>query len=129
MPSGPVVIRDEQLRRMGAALFDEYTQKVLAHVRELFPQRVAAAGPDAARKLVDKALARGKELGFTTEKNLLLWTDLYFAIGADWEEREGLRWLRQLAQDRSEDQSARIYLIYRRLPARVPESGDRPEAP
>ena len=129
MPSGPVVIRDEQLRLMGAMLFDEYTQKVLAHVRELFPQRVAAAGPDAARKLVDKALARGKELGFTTEKNLLLWTDLYFAIGADWEEREGLRWLRQLAQDRSEDQSARMYLIYRRLPARVPESGDRPEAP
>jgi hypothetical protein len=129
MPSGPVVIRDEQLRRMGSVLFDEYTEKVLAHLREVFPQRMAAAGPEAARKLVDRAVARGKELGFTTERNLLLWIDLSFALGGDWEKKAGLRWLQQIAQDRAQDQSARIYLIYRRLPARCPESGDRPEAP
>ena len=39
MPSGLVILRDEQLRQMGAALFDKYASEVMAHVREIFPKR------------------------------------------------------------------------------------------
>jgi hypothetical protein len=129
VPSGPVVIRDEQLRRMGAALFDEYTGNLMTHLREIFPRRMAAAGPEAARRLADRALARGKELGFTTERNLTLWVDLYFALGSQWERARGMRWLLDIAEDRSEHQDARMYLIYRRIPVRCPSAGDAEEAP
>ncbi len=129
MPSGPMIIRDEQLRAMGAALFDEYTAHVLAHLRELFPKRLAAAGPERTRTLVDRAFARGKQLGLTTERNLTLWVDLYFALGSRWEEAPGMRWLLDIAGDRAEHQDARMYLIYRRLPSRCAGSGDAAEAP
>ena len=129
MPSGLLVLRDEQLRRMGAALYDEYVEHLFAHLREVFPRRLAAAGPEAARRLASRALARAKELGFTTERNLTLWVDLYFALGSRWEEARGMRWLLDIAEDRSAHQDARMYLIYRRLLARCPGSGDGAEAP
>jgi hypothetical protein len=126
MPSGLVILRDEQLRAMGAVLFDKYASEVMTHVRELFPRRVKVMGNEAARALVDKALARGKEHGLQRERNLTLFVDLYFALGEDWESMPGALWLRKLLNDRSRGEDARIRLIYRRLPVRAPSAGDLP---
>lgn len=126
MPSGLIVLRDEQLRAMGAALFDQYASEAMAHVRALFPKRVKVMGSEAARALVDKALARGKEHGLKRERNLTLFVDLYFALGEDWETMPGALWLRKILNDRSRSDDARMRLIYRRLPARAPSAGDLP---
>lgn len=129
MPSGPVVMRDEQLQRLSAALFDQYAETLRAHVRKLFPLRCRALGDEDVRRLCARAVERGRQLGFTTERNLTLWTDLYFALGSLWEDAPGMRWLLELAEDRSRSEDGRMFLIYRRLPARCPGSGDAAEAP
>jgi len=129
MPAGPIVIRDEQLRRMGAALFDAYFEQLMVHLRELFPQRLRAMGEDAARSLAKRAVERGRHYRLTRERNLTLFVDLFFALGSGWEGSGGARWLRDILEDRSRSEDARLWLVYRRLPGRVPDSGDRPEAP
>ena len=129
MPAGPVMLRDEQLRRMGAALFDEYREQLRAHLREMFPLRSRALGDQGVGKLCDRALERGRALGFSSERNLTLWVDLYFALGARWEQAPGMRWLLDLVEDRSRGEDGRMYLVYRRLPSRCPNSGDAAEAP
>jgi hypothetical protein len=126
MPSDLIVLRDEQLRAMGAVLFDQYASEVMAHVREIFPKRVKVMGAQAARALIDRALARGKELGLKRERNLTLFVELYFALGEDWESMPGALWLRKILNDRSRSDDARIRLVYRRLPARAPSAGDLP---
>ena|SRR5579859_2530830 len=129
MPSGLIALRDEQLRAMGAVLEERYAGEVLAHVRSIFPGRVRALGEGPARALIRRALARGKEHGLSRERNLTLFVDLYFALGREWESLPGTLWLRKLLQDRSRGEDARIWLVYRRLPARAPGAGDGPEAP
>jgi hypothetical protein len=124
-----VVLRDEQLRQMGAALFERYFEQLMAHLREVFPLRLRAMGDAPARSLARRALERGRAHGLTRERNLTLFVDLFFALGARWEESEGARWLRDLLADRSRSEDARMWLVYRRLPARAPDSGDRPEPP
>jgi hypothetical protein len=129
MPAGLVILRDEQLRQIGAALFDRYFEQVMAHLREVFPLRLRAMGDDAARALARHSLERGRWYGLTRERNLTLFVDLFFALGSRWEESEGAQWLRDLLQDRSRSEDARMWLVYRRLPGRYPESGDGPELP
>jgi hypothetical protein len=129
MPSGLVILRNEQLRLMGAALFDQYFEQVMAHLHEIFPLRLRAMGDEAARALAKRGLERGRSYGLTRERNLTLFVDLFFALGARWEESQGARWLRDLLADRSRSEDARIWLVYRRLPRRYPESGDRTEPP
>jgi hypothetical protein len=126
MPSGLVILRDEQLRAMGAVLFDQFVEQVVEHVREVFPRRALALGDAAVRAVVQKALARGKEHGLKRERNLTLFVDLYFALGEDWESMPGALWLRKILNDRSRSDDARIRLIYRRLPVRAPGAGDLP---
>ncbi|HEX4383089.1 MAG TPA: hypothetical protein VH083_09080 [Myxococcales bacterium] len=129
MPSGLVVLRDQQLLAMGAVMFDRYASEVLAHVREIFPQRLRAMGDEAARALIASALSRGKALGLRRERNLTLFVDLFFALGAPWEAEPGAAWLREILNDLDRSEDARMWLIYRRLPARCPDAGDRPVAP
>lgn len=127
MPAGLVIFRDEQLRQMRAVLFGEFQAHLLVHLRKIFPLRTGSLGEEGTLKLCLHGLERAEALGFSTERNLTLWVDLYFALGPRWESAPGMRWLLDLAEDRSRSEDARVFVIYRRLPSRCANSGDAKE--
>ena len=117
------VLRRPHLEAVESAPDAEFVHRLTDHVRRMFPEQASALPPDEVFRRVAAAREKARDYGLTTERNIALFVDLGFGLGPDFEARAEFDWVVRILTDPGHSEYAKIYLIYRDLPDRVPDGG------
>jgi hypothetical protein len=109
-----LVIRNEQMRALGAALQSRFEAQLAAVFLRNYPRECHQAGGEAAvLRWVRSGLLRAGAAGFRSRFESGRWLSLMFILGADFARDPQLPWVRALLDDTTlTDATDRISLLY-----------------
>lgn len=83
-------IRDEQIGALAQVRYGEFETRANAHLRESFPEQVAAMPPERFREFLRGCVDRAKTFGLTSEQAVMCFAHLTLLLGEGFE--SGPRW-------------------------------------
>ena len=95
-----LTITAQQMKLFDRQAMLRFEREVDAHLRAHFPQRCAAMGDAARLALVRHCLARARQYGFHSERDLVLYTDVAMVLGQQFDQDPSLGWAREILTDR-----------------------------
>ena len=108
-----LTIRKAQMQALGRAAMQEFEKDMLQHLRQFFPDECAALGSKALREHTRHAIARAKEYGLTSERDLCKYLNLTMIYGRDFDTDPELEWMRDFLIDPDvSDPSERMRRLY-----------------
>ena len=121
-----LTVRKEQVRALGRAMMQEFEKDMLRHLQQFFPDESSAMGNRALRELIRHAIARAKDYGLTSERDLCKYLNLAMVYGGDFDTDPELEWMRGfLADPDVPDPSERMSRLYAESLHRLePETSD-----
>jgi len=108
-------IRKEQMEVFDAYMLELFVEKMLVHVREVFPEQTKDKSKDELRALVEDGIKRASAYDINEERQVALLIDLMIGIGRDFEKRKP--WIERILVSEEFDQHEKMNLIYKRLEA------------
>lgn len=92
---------------------------MMSHVAAVFPG-TRTSSEAALRTRIRDGWRRARAYGLRSERNVALFIDLTFGIGADFDSWPEMAWATEILRNRGYSENAKIVAIYRRLPRLVP---------
>lgn len=89
----------EQMKRLSRAAYNEFENRMVAHLREFFPDQCEELSEDGVRDEIKYGVRRAKLYGFESEQDVCRYIDLMFAFGSNFDADPDLVELRQLLDD------------------------------
>jgi hypothetical protein len=102
------VIRTAQLEALSRAREEAFERRAAAHVKAKFPEKCKELGDEAVRESVRTALQKRAEHGFETEECILLYLELMYRRGFDFDFEPAAR---ELLGDQSLGIRSRLVLL------------------
>lgn len=115
-------IRREQMDVLEAHMREQFIQKTLAQLREVFPEACQRQGPPAVRALVEKGIEQAASYQIERERQVMLFIDLLMELGPDFTQQRKYKWIQATLQDPKFNEEQKLDIIYRRLEATAPKS-------
>jgi hypothetical protein len=107
--SASMNVSNQQLRQLGQARFQMFTNEMVEHAKTYFPENVAAAGEPAIRETIALCIRRSKPYGITSTRNICLWLNAALVWGSFFDIDPQLPWAQAiLADPRFPDPTMRI---------------------
>lgn len=109
-------IRDEQIGALAQAHYGEFETRANTHLRESFPEQVAAMPPARFREFLRRCVDRAKTFGLTSEQAVMCFAHLTLLLGEGFE--TGPRWpfvpflLHQKELRQNDRAKAALFLAY-----------------
>lgn len=94
-----IVINPEQQAALNALSRENFIERVTGHLQRFFPQHCAALGPDGVREAIDHGIDRAGGYGIVGERDVVLYLDLMFAFGRDFDTDPNLPWAAAILTD------------------------------
>lgn len=91
---------------------DEFITRVVAHVREYFPEQCAALGEKNTRDMARQGIEAANTHGIDTEYGVCLFIDLMFIFGAKFAEDPELPWAQAILADQSLNRHEKPELLW-----------------
>jgi hypothetical protein len=113
-----LIIRQEQVDALRAVREREFERQAAAYLWRKFPVRCTRLGEDVVRRSVKIAMRKRTEYQFDSEEAVLLYLDLMYMLGFDFDTAAESAWVRATLTDY--DLSARTRLILLSQQARSP---------
>ncbi len=110
-------IRKEQMEVLDAYMLERFTEKMLLHVREVFPEETKDKDKQEIRDLIEEGIKRASGYGITEEPQVALFIDLIMGLGIDFEKQRANLWMLPVLEREDLNQHEKIDLIYQRLQA------------
>jgi len=106
-------IRPEQYQALDAAVHQDLEERMMQHVRKLFPQRCSSLGEDQVRQLVRHGSAKAAGYQLSREADLCRFVELAFAFGRDFDRDPRYPWASEVLRDASiAEPAARLAKVY-----------------
>jgi hypothetical protein len=80
-------IGEGQAKALRSASLADYVDRLIAHLRRVFPEDCNAMGEGALRTLIDAGMTKAKSYGFVSELEICKYIDLMMVYGSDFEIR------------------------------------------
>jgi hypothetical protein len=110
-------IRAQQVALLREARIREFQTRMVNHVFTQYPEEAAQLGSrDAVLALINRTVAHGQTLGFTTERDLAALIDLTVVYGERFEEAIGDPEILEILHDQEISASSRVELVLELLP-------------
>jgi hypothetical protein len=125
---GPLTIRAAQLDAFACAAKDRTRERLLEHLRRVFPERMRTLSQVAALALIDAGLATAARHGIQDARSVTLLTDLVVVKGPAFEDSEAMRWSGAILRSPSIPAGSKAGLILRMLQqqgSEVPDANNR----
>jgi hypothetical protein len=87
------------METLGEAMRQRFAERLMAHVRKVFPDECAKLGEPALRQRVEAGIARAEEHGFTAERDVVRFVDVRFLLGDEFEARSRTSWAAAILED------------------------------
>jgi hypothetical protein len=94
-----LTIRKEQMQALSRVTIQEFEKDMAQHLTQFFPDESAAMGDKALRAHIRHAIARAKEYGVTSERDLCKYLNLTMVYGRDFDTDPELEWMRDFLAD------------------------------
>ena len=108
-----LTIRKAQIQALGRVVMQEFEKDMLQHLEQFFPDESSAMGDKALRELIRHAIARAKDYGLTSERDLCKYLNLTMVYGRDFDTDPELEWMRGFLTDPDVlDPSERMSRLY-----------------
>lgn len=112
-----LVIRKEQMAVFEAHLSQRFRQQARQHVKDEFPTQTKTLTDPAIDKAIADGMERARLYEVTAERDILLFVDLNFSFGPNFENDRKMAWAKKILLDKSMEGPAKMEAIYRRLAA------------
>jgi hypothetical protein len=110
-------IRAQQMAHMRDARIREFQMRMLKHVVTQYPEEAAALqSREAILALIERTIAHGQAIGFSTERDLAALINLTVVYGERFEETIDDPEIREILHDRDISAKARIDLVLDLMP-------------
>jgi hypothetical protein len=112
-----LTIRKAQMDLFATHFAKRFRRELRLHVRTEFPIHTQTMTDVDLDRQIGEGLVRGRTHGLTTERDLMLFVDLPFLLGPDFERDPKRIWVRRILLNQTLEGSAKMEAIYRRLAA------------
>ena len=85
-------IRQEQMKKFETAAVRSFEQRLLAHLREVFPAQYSQLGEPGVRELIRYGMQRAAFYGIRSEKDVSRYISLMLTLGRDFDSDAHLSW-------------------------------------
>lgn len=108
-----IKIRPPQVEALSKASLRSFEDRMLAHLREYFPVKCTPMKEEEIRREIRRGMEKANTYGFTTEREICLFTDLMFAFGPEFDKDPKHPWAGGILRDKSyPDSQTRIDQLY-----------------
>ena len=114
-------LRSGQIEALDAAVRAAFHRRAIAHLRAAFPGHETLRDTDRATATVDAAMERAADYGITSERDVVRFIDLEFALGTDFPDRDPTAWVRNVLEAPRQSPAERMNRIYDRLARERPD--------
>lgn len=94
-----ITINPDQQAALNALSRENFVERVTTHLQRFFPQHCAALGPAGVREAIDRGIVRAGHYGIVGERDVVLYLDLMFAFGPDFDTDPNLPWAAAILTD------------------------------
>lgn len=105
-------LRSQHLAAFEAHVVNQFTTRVLAHVKAVWPAECDGLGEPTVGELVRDGIKRAAALGLTSECDIVRYVDLTFILVKDFETNPLSMWTRPILADRSLAPTAKLDRLY-----------------
>ena len=108
-------LRKEHLAAFEAQAIALFANRVLAHVKSVWPEQSTELGDAVVRSTIQTAIQRAGMLGLVSEYDIVRFIDLSFILAADFETNPLSIWTRPFVADKTLSSPAKLDRIYQRM--------------
>jgi len=112
-----LTIRREQMTLLEAYMAKRFRESVFQHVRQALADETKDMPDQQVVHLIDQGIQRGRDYGLSSERDLISFVDLMFAISPTFENTPDMRWAKKILLDKTVEGDVKMSLIYQRLAA------------
>ncbi len=105
------------MKTLEASVLENFRRTLLAHLRETFPEETKNLSDDALLKIIDSEIERGRIYQVTTQRAIMLFTDLRFFRTPHFEQAADMEWAKKILENKELDGEVKMRLIYQCLAA------------
>lgn len=110
-----LTVQQEQMEVFARLEMERFEERVIAHLREYFPERMASVSAQNARELVRFCVQRARHHRIESERGIVLFASVAVALGPRFERDQRYRWaVEALADEFIVTPTARVEELYRR---------------
>ena len=106
-------IRKEQMDVLDACMLRLFVDKMIVHMREVFPEETKDKDRQELRGLVEEGVKRASGYGITEEPQVALLIDLMVGMGHDFEKQTP--WMEKILLKETLNQQEKMDIICKRL--------------
>jgi hypothetical protein len=124
-----LTVNDEQMQVFARREMERFEERVIAHLREHFPDRMAGVSPQNARELVRHCVERARRHGIESERDIVLFANVVVALGPRFEQERRYKWAAEALTDEFiVTPAARVEELHRRAVEllNAPQRGHEP---
>ncbi len=92
-------LRNEQIQLFEDIALEEFITKLLAHLREFFPEPCDSLGEIELRQVCRYGARTGKRYGLESEQDLCKYLNLMFVFGWDFDTNPTFPWAQRILND------------------------------
>ncbi len=105
------------MKTFEASVRETFRLKLLTHLRETFPEETKDLSDAALFAVIDAEVKRGAAYNITTQREIMLFTDLRFFCAPDFEQAADMEWAKNILENKELEGGVRLRLIYQCLAA------------
>jgi len=94
-----LTLHDEQMAVFARREMERFEERVISHLREYFPDRMAGVSAQNARELVGYCVQRARHYGIESERDIVLFASVVVALGPRFEHERRYRWAAEALSD------------------------------
>jgi hypothetical protein len=103
-----LVIRQEQMEALRKDRLEQFEARMVAHLKQLMPERCATLGDEAMRHDIRHGMARAAAYDITAERDVARYLELALRLGRDFDSSPSTPWARPILVDRSSSAENRL---------------------
>jgi hypothetical protein len=108
-------LRKEHLAAFEAQAAASFSQRVVAHLKAVWPAECAELGDAPLAETARAAIQRAVALGLSAEFDVVRFVDLTFILAKDFDTNPLAMWTRPILADRKVPAGARVDRLYQRM--------------
>jgi hypothetical protein len=104
-----------------AHMREQFIQKTLAQLHEVFPEACERQEPTALRALIESGIEKAAQYQIAGEREVMLFVDLMMELGPDFPQQPKHKWIENTLRNPQFNERQKIDVIYQRLEATAPK--------
>jgi hypothetical protein len=107
-----LIIRKEQMDALSGHMEESFVNRVVAHLKEIWPEKCVEMGEEAVRESIHDAIDCARESGIIIEYDVARYIDLIYEFDWPADEEPDTPWAQEILNDTELDGTSKMDRLY-----------------